>query len=64
LYFRSYIFSLSRAVLGLVTRAPAVYMPFFKRILCEGIISAVFLRLEIQVFVPSLTLLTLLTGVQ
>jgi len=39
-------------------------MPFFKRIPCEGIISAVFLRLEIQVFVPNLTLLTLLTGVQ
>jgi len=39
-------------------------MPFFKRILCEGIISAVFVRLEIQVFVPYLTLLTLLTGIQ
>jgi len=64
LYFHSYIFSLSIAVLGLVARAPAVYMPFFKRIPCEGIISAVFLRLEIQVFVPCLTLLTLLTGVQ
>jgi len=64
LYFRSYIFSLSRAILGLVARAPAVYVPFFKRILCKGIISAVFLRLEIQVFVPYLTLLTLLTGVQ
>jgi len=64
LYFHSYIFSLARAILGLVTRASAVYMPFFKRVFCEGIISAVFLRLEIQVFVPSLTLLTLLTGVQ
>jgi len=64
LYFRSYIFSLARAVLGLVARAPAVYMPFFKRILCEGIISAVFVRLEIQVFVPYFTLLTLLTGIQ
>jgi len=64
LYFHSYIFSLSIAVLGLVARTPAVYMPFFKRILCEGIISAIFLRLEIQVFVPYLTLLTLLTGVQ
>jgi len=64
LYFCSYIFSLSRVVLGLVARAPTVYMPFFKRILCEGIISAVFVRLEIQVFVPYLTLLTLLTGVQ
>jgi len=64
LYFHSYIFSLSITVLGLVARAPAVYVPFFKWILCEGIISAVFLRLEIQVFVPSLALLTLLTGVQ
>jgi len=64
LYFHSYIFSLSIAVLGLVARASTVYMPFFKRILCEGIISAVFLRLEIQVFVPYLTLLTLLTGIQ
>jgi len=64
LYFRSYIFSLSRVVLGLVARAPAAYMPFFKRILCEGIISAVFVRLEIQVFVPYFALLTLLTGIQ
>jgi len=64
LYFHSYIFSLAIAVLGLVARAPAVYMPFFKRILCEGIISAVFVRLEIQVFVPYFTLLTLQTGIQ